>query len=294
MHLAPFASLVQIREYAGTEFAISDPSNDDVLREEVQKALGQAGRSGSYLEKTHIFVLAHAMRRPIVVYHYDSDQPRGSLISGIYLPDLWGELGHRDVCSRVPLCLVYTGTAIGRSNSLTMSFSATDVRGGLYYWTTSQGTGIMRVDFGAVEQVPEKFFPFTGNECYGCHALSPDGRKMSLSRRGIGNGQLGLINIVDGQETLGFTDNQREQFQSWNGTSTLFAGIFGDTNDLAVRHQLRIHDGDNGGVVERIDLDHEPGHPDWSPVEDRLNYTKVTHHSSSQRPGRGGCGPKQA
>ena len=181
-----------------------------------------------------------------------------------------------------------TGTAIGRSNSLTMSFSATDVRGGLYYWTTSQGTGIMRVDFGAVEQVPEKFFPFTGNECYGCHALSPDGRKMSLSRRGIGQGQLGLINIVDGQETLGFTDTQREQFQSWNGSSTLFAGIFGDTNDLAVRHQLRIHDGDDGGVVERINLDHEPGHPDWSPVEDRLNYTKVTHHSSSQRPGRGG------
>jgi hypothetical protein len=116
MHLSPFASLVQIREYAGTEFAISDPSSDDVLREEVQKALGQAGRSGCYLEKLHIFVLAHAMRRPIVVYHYDSDQPRGSPISGIYLPDLWGELGHRDVCSRVPLCLVYTGTAIGQGH----------------------------------------------------------------------------------------------------------------------------------------------------------------------------------
>ena len=117
MHLSPFASLVQIREYAGTPAAISDPSNDDVFREEVQQALGRAGRSGCYLEKLHIFVLAHAMRRPIVVYHYDSDQPRGSLISGIYLPDLWGELGHRDVCSRVPLCLVYTGsTANGQGH----------------------------------------------------------------------------------------------------------------------------------------------------------------------------------
>ena len=120
MHLSPFASLVQIREYAGTPAAISDPSNDDVFREEVQQALGRAGRSGCYLEKLHIFVLAHAMRRPIVVYHYDSDQPQGTFISGmsgIYLPDLWGELGHRDVCSRVPLCLVYTGsTANGQGH----------------------------------------------------------------------------------------------------------------------------------------------------------------------------------
>eukprot|EP00900_Chrysochromulina_parva_P020115 jgi/Chrpa1/28104/Chrysochromulina_OHIO_Genome00004217-RA len=120
MHLSPFASLLQIREYAGTPAAISEPSNDDVFREEVQQALGRAGRSGCYLEKLHIFVLAHAMRRPIVVYHYDSDQPQGTLISGmsgIYLPDLWGELGYRDVCSRVPLCLVYTGsTANGQGH----------------------------------------------------------------------------------------------------------------------------------------------------------------------------------
>ncbi|KOO33188.1 zinc finger ran-binding domain-containing protein 1 [Chrysochromulina tobinii] len=107
---------VKIREYAGTEMAISDPSNDDELQEEVQKAQGRAHQSGCYLDKLHIFVLAHAMRRPIVVYHYDSDQPRGSLISGIYLPDLWGELGHRDVCSRVPLCLVFTGTATGQGH----------------------------------------------------------------------------------------------------------------------------------------------------------------------------------
>ena len=109
MHLAPFASLVQNRENAGTEFAISIPSNDDELRKEVQEARGRAHRHGSYLDKLHIFVLAHVMRRPIVVYHYDSYQPRGSIISGIYLPDLWEELGERDGCSRVPLCLVYTG-----------------------------------------------------------------------------------------------------------------------------------------------------------------------------------------
>jgi len=115
--LLPRMRAEQIREHAGTAAAISDPSNDDVFREEVQQALGRAGKKDEYLEKLHIFVLAHAMRRPIVVYHYDSDQPRGSLISGIYLPDLWGELGERDGCSRVPLCLVYTGvTATGQGH----------------------------------------------------------------------------------------------------------------------------------------------------------------------------------
>jgi hypothetical protein len=181
-----------------------------------------------------------------------------------------------------------TGTAVGRSNRIAVSFSAVSVQGGLYYWTTSQGTGIIRVDFGAVEQVPEKFFPFAGNECYGCHALSPDGRKMSLSRRGQNQGQLGLIKVADAAEELGFTNDNREQFQSWNATSSLFAGIFGDTSDLGIRHQIRIRDGDTGAVVERIDLDHEPDHPDWSPTEDRITYSEVTHHQTSQRPGR--CG----
>ena len=180
------------------------------------------------------------------------------------------------------------GTALGVGNRIAVSFSAAPVEGGLYYWTTSGSTAIMRVDFGAAAQVPEKFFPFEGNDCYGCHALSPDGRKMSLSRRGIGQGQLGLIDIGAGSESLGFTNDQREQFQSWRSDSSLFVGIFGDTDDLAVRHRIRIHDGDSGAVVEAIDLDHEPDHPDWSPVEDRITYTKVTHHASSQRPGRGG------
>ena len=107
MHLAPFS---QIRENAGTVVALLAPSNDDELREEVLRARGRAHQIGCYLDKLHIFMLAHVMRRPIVVYHYDSGQPRGSTISGIYLPDLWEELGEQgDGCSRVPLSLVYTG-----------------------------------------------------------------------------------------------------------------------------------------------------------------------------------------
>ncbi len=121
-------SLAQVREYAGTEAAISDPPSDDELLRDVRAALHRAEGAGNYLEKLHILVLAHAMRRPIVVYHYNDAEPRGSLIGGIYLPDLWEELrcddgdGMRETpappapartrsassCSRVPLCLVFT------------------------------------------------------------------------------------------------------------------------------------------------------------------------------------------
>ncbi|HEY1099111.1 MAG TPA: hypothetical protein VGF99_09280 [Myxococcota bacterium] len=179
------------------------------------------------------------------------------------------------------------GTSIGRSAQVKIAFAATGVQGGLYYWTTSGTTAIMRVDFGDAEQVPEKFFPFQGNSCFGCHALSPDGRKMTLSANGQNDGRLGLINIVDGTETLGFQDGIREQFQGWNGSSSLFAGIFGDTADLGVRNRIRIRDASTANVVETIELDHEPTHPDWSPIEDRLTWTKVTEHRTSQRPGRG-------
>ena len=178
------------------------------------------------------------------------------------------------------------GSGVGTSGNIAMSFSAEGVDGALYYWTTSS-TSIQRVDFGP-GAVPEQFFPFGGGGCYGCHSISPDGRRMSLSRDGQNAGQLGLIDVAAGVESLGFTNAQREQFQSWDPTSSFFAGIFGDTSDLAVRHQVRIHSGDTGAVVDAINLDFEPDHPDWSPTGDRLTVTRVTHHSTSQRPGRGG------
>ena len=213
----------------------------------------------------------------------------------VYVPSasMWRLLAesHAGAVENIVVGVVATddsAASIGRSATVQIGFSATGVQGGLYYWTTSGSTAIMRVDFGAREQVPEKFFPFSGDSCFGCHALSPDGRKMTLSANGQNDGRLGLINIVDGTETLGFADGLREQFQGWNGSSTLFAAIYGDTDDLGVRQQIRIRSADSANVVETIDLDHEPTHPDWSPIEDRLTWTKVTEHRTSQRPGRGG------
>lgn len=179
-----------------------------------------------------------------------------------------------------------TGTAAGASASITLHIAAKQLFGGLYYWTTSNGSGIMRVDFGAGQQTPERFFPFEGNGCYGCHALSRNGRKMSLSENGISDGRLTLIDVASRTVLLTGQDDKREQFQTWNPTSDKIAGVWADRDPPDTN--IRIRDGNSGEVLEMIDIGTEPDHPDWSPLGDRILFTLVTRNEVSQRPGRGG------
>ena len=204
-------------------------------------------------------------------------------------PDSWRALAdtHRGR-SGVQLTVRGTddaGTAVGNSAQFEANFAFRDVVGGLYYWTTSSGTGIMRVEFGSGE-TPERFFPFSGGGCFGCHALSRDGQRMSLSMNGINNGQVSLIDVGNRTVLAGPNDNFREQFQSWGPDSRRFVGIYGD--GASPDTHLRIRDGDNGQILETIPLGFEPSHPDWSSDGRRIAFTQVTRHSSSQRPGRGG------
>jgi hypothetical protein len=178
------------------------------------------------------------------------------------------------------------GEETADSEPVRVSFSAESVEGGLYYWSTSD-EAIMRVDFGA-GNVPERFFPFDeDNTCYGCHALSPDGTRMTLSREGQFNGELFLLDVQTRQIVLnGLETDQREQFQSWAPDSSKFAAIWSDTSPPDTR--IRIRSGETGQVLEEIQLGHEPTHPNWSPAGDAIAYTRVTEHKTSQRPERGG------
>ena len=86
-------------------------------------------------------------------------------------------------------------------------FSKDLVTGGLYYWTTSGQTAIMRYDFGSTTQVAaEKFVgpEVAGNGCIGCHALSHDGKKIVLSRRAMIQEELDVkIASIRGKITVG-------------------------------------------------------------------------------------------
>lgn len=179
------------------------------------------------------------------------------------------------------------GTAQSASDPLTVSISARPVEGGLYYWSTSL-EAIMRVDFG-VQGTPEQFWPPPGSNtttCYGCHSLSPDGTKMTLSQEGQWFGEMTLVDVASQQRLVQASDGIKEQFQSWAPDSSRFVGVYGD--DDPPNTQLRVRDGTTGQVLETIELGTEASHVDWSPAGDKIAYTRVTHHFSSQRPGRGG------
>lgn len=176
------------------------------------------------------------------------------------------------------------------SNPIHIEFSASPVQGGLYYWSTSR-TAIMRVDFNAPDPTPELFFPFQGSGCYGCHALSPNGRKMTVSRAGQNQAQLSLVDVATRSTVFRDDGNRREQFQSWDPSSRMFAAIYGDNNAPShyVRTAIRIRDGESGDILDSIDVGDEPTHPDWSPAGDRIIFSRSTMpETTNQRPGR--CG----
>lgn len=177
------------------------------------------------------------------------------------------------------------GTAVGASAEARLHISAAPVQGGLYYWTTSNGTGIMRVDFGS-PQPPERFYPFSGGGCHGCHALSRNGRHMTVSVNGQFDGRISIVDVAARTRLIDESADQREQFQSWNPAGDRFAGVWADGNPVDTN--IRIRDGRSGAVLETIPIGFEPDHPDWSPRGDRILFTKVTHHETTQRPGRGG------
>lgn len=179
------------------------------------------------------------------------------------------------------------GTGQGASGEVRVHVSAVDVAGALYYWSTTD-RAIMRMDFGARQGEPERFFPPAGqsNTCYGCHALSPDGTRMSLSQQGQYNGELTILDVGSRDALLSASGAAKEQFQAWDPTSSMFAAIYGDDNPPDTH--IRIRDGDTGEVLDEIDIGEEVSHPHWSPAGDRIAFTVVTRHQTSQRPGRGG------
>ena len=88
------------------EAALTEARSDDALRADLARAAADAAEPGTYLEKVHVYALALALRRPLVVY---ADPREHGSIAGVYLPDLYALLPAAQPTSRVPLALAYTG-----------------------------------------------------------------------------------------------------------------------------------------------------------------------------------------
>ena len=111
------------------EAARIEPRTEEELRREIEHAASRADRPGAYLDKLHIYALAHVLRRPLVVYAARSELGVDS-IDGLYLPDLWScaaasaaaSAAPAVACSRTPLALAYTGSGSGGHFTACVSF----------------------------------------------------------------------------------------------------------------------------------------------------------------------------
>lgn len=178
------------------------------------------------------------------------------------------------------------GTAVGVSGQSTISFSYDDIDGGLYYWTTSDDTAIMRFDFGAPDQeAPEEFIDttMTNGSCVGCHALSRDGAKMVTATNGSNGADVLLLDVENRTPIVPYDSTPQSAFSAWSPDGDRYVGVYAGSG--AIGYDLNLFDGNDGSYLESIDVGGTTttpaNHPDWSPTEDRIVYMKVGERTGS-------------
>ncbi len=212
----------------------------------------------------------------------------------IYLPDptVWHWIAETNR-GGAPLSIKVRATdgqggGVGTSNAVALSFSHDDINGGLYYWTTSNGTAIMRFDFASTTQTTAQKFigtQLTGGTCVGCHALSHDGKKVVAEAGGQNDGRLLLLDVATQMPIVAFGSTPKSIFESWDGGGTRYVGVYGDSG--ATDFALMLFDGASGAKLGDIagtgTMQNPADHPDWSLDGKSIAYVKVGTPGTSQR-----------
>jgi hypothetical protein len=188
-----------------------------------------------------------------------------------------------------------TGTGVGASASVKISFSKDDVRGGLYYWTTTLKS-IERWDFASTTQTQAETVVSPadgdGTTCVGCHAISHDGTRMVATLGGQNDGRILLWDIANKTAIAKPFTQQHSQFESWNSAGTTFVGMYTDDHpNHSGPSNLLLFDGTTALQTGQIDLGGLRGdHPDWSRDDRHIVFTSVDTVGSytDQRPQKSG------
>jgi hypothetical protein len=187
------------------------------------------------------------------------------------------------------------GTQVATGETMNLEFSLEDLRGAIYYWSTSLES-ILRWDFASTTQTEAEVF-FDGRtsanqnkSCVGCHALSRDGSRITVQQRGQDSGDQFLLDVATREPLVSFPAPEKAVFTSWspdgahyvgvydNGAedSRVDSGVYAGTGD---DDQLLIIDGTTGqrtAVVQAGGTDVNPlNHPDWSPKGDKIAFVSV-------------------
>jgi hypothetical protein len=170
---------------------------------------------------------------------------------------------------------------VWQSEAVTLHFSAAEVEGAIYYWST--GTkGIMRALVS--DPIPIKFYtdPMAtdADTCVACHTLSRDGKRLAV---GYGGETLREVNVPERETILptgtgGATEPGGKGDKGMPSAWTTFSPD-GEMLLVAANGIMTLIDSDTGepiggdaGVVPIPDGSIAT-HPDWSALGDRVVFT---------------------
>ncbi|HEY0254896.1 MAG TPA: hypothetical protein VGC41_25395, partial [Kofleriaceae bacterium] len=202
-------------------------------------------------------------------------------ITGDFAPQLAGVSETDDVKITVRLAAA-DGSKLGESTPIALAWSKTKLTGGLYYWTTA-GTGdttfntaVARYDFAGDTSSPQIYLssadapkvPNGQSQCIGCHAVSPDGAKMSFA---LGGSTPGYFSELDVATKTPIANEMQGDFAGMStfapdGSSlvTMRKGVLtlrtGDTTLAAMQPPLF------------SEVTEEKSHPFWSPSGQKIAF----------------------
>lgn len=149
---------------------------------------------------------------------------------------------------------------LGGSEPVHLSVSPEDLRGALYYWSTSS-QGLYRVSVDG--RVPQVFATNVG--CVGCHAVSPDGGRVAT-----------VIGGADGNVGVFRGDTAAPVFSPSGALKASFTA-FSPQGDLLLRlyqGKLTIHRSDSGAALGEMPETVQVNHPEWSPDGKSVVYVR--------------------
>jgi hypothetical protein len=158
-----------------------------------------------------------------------------------------------------------------QSKTITFEYSANEVEGALYYWSTGS-KGIMKALVS--DRIPEKFYPDPkspdADTCAACHTLSRDGKRLAVD---YGGEKLREVNVPP-RATIVPNATSGEYKAAWttfspDGTKLLIAegGVL-----TLIDSDTGARIGPNNGVIP-LPAGQKGTHPDWSALGDRVVFT---------------------